>query len=77
MLQVNNVTVVYGGVTAVMDVSFKVKSGEVLGLIGPNGAGKTTLMRVITGTVTQVQGTVYLEAIPLEGKPPLYKPPRI
>ena len=70
MLQVNNVSVVYGGVTAVKDVSFKVKGGEVMGLIGPNGAGKTTLMRVITGTVTPVQGTVYLEAIPLEGKPP-------
>jgi branched-chain amino acid transport system ATP-binding protein len=70
MLQVNNVTVVFGGVTAVNDVCFDVKDGEIMGLIGPNGAGKTTLMRVITGTVTPVSGTVSLENIPLSGKPP-------
>ncbi len=70
MLQVNNVTVVFGGVTAVKDVSFKVKGGEIMGLIGPNGAGKTTLMRVITGTVIPVTGTVCLENSPLNGKPP-------
>jgi len=69
MLQVNNVTVVFGGVTAVNNVSFNVKDGEIMGLIGPNGAGKTTLMRVITGTVTPVSGTVSLGDIPLNGKP--------
>jgi len=68
MLQVDNVTVVYGGVTAVKDVSFTVDSHEIMGLIGPNGAGKTTLLRVITGTVTPVQGTVTLAGISLEKK---------
>jgi len=70
MLQVSNVTVVFGGVTAVSDVSFNVRHGEVMGLIGPNGAGKTTLMRVITGNITPTQGTVALESTPLNGMPP-------
>lgn len=70
MLQVNDVTVVFGGVTALKNVAFNVKDGEILGLIGPNGAGKTTLMRVITGTVTPVEGSVVLEKIPLDGKQP-------
>lgn len=69
MLQVNNIKVVFGGLTAVDDVSFNVNAGEVMGLIGPNGAGKTTLMRVITGTVTPERGNVVLEGIPLKGKP--------
>ena len=70
MLQVSNITVVFGGVTALKNVDFTVKDGEILGLIGPNGAGKTTLMRVITGTVTPTQGSVSLKEIPLDRKPP-------
>jgi ABC-type branched-subunit amino acid transport system ATPase component len=45
LLQVNGVTVRFGGLTAVDDVSFDVHQGDLLGLIGPNGAGKTTMMR--------------------------------
>ncbi len=70
MLRVDTITVVFGGVTALCDVSFTVKKGDVLGLIGPNGAGKTTLMRVITGTVIPVHGTVRLENVSLNKKPP-------
>jgi branched-chain amino acid transport system ATP-binding protein len=70
MLQVDDITVVFGGVTAVKDVGFEVKSGEIMGLIGPNGAGKTTLMRVITGTVTPIQGTVSLLGTSLNKKAP-------
>lgn len=69
MLQIENISVVFGGVTALNDVSFDVAEGELLGLIGPNGAGKTTLMRVITGTVTPVQGRVRLMSGTLNGKP--------
>ncbi len=61
MLQINDITVDFGGVRAVDQVSFVLKKGELLGLIGPNGAGKTTLMRVITGSVTPSLGTVRLE----------------
>jgi branched-chain amino acid transport system ATP-binding protein len=63
LLQVRDVVVYFGGVTAVQDVSFDVESGELLGLIGPNGAGKTTMMRVITGVVTAQSGTVVLDGL--------------
>ena len=49
VLRVDGVSVVYGGVTALRDVSFGVREGELLGIIGPNGAGKTTLIDAISG----------------------------
>jgi ABC-2 type transport system ATP-binding protein len=49
MIEVEGLTKRYGEFTAVEDVTFSVKSGEVLGFLGPNGAGKTTTMRVLTG----------------------------
>ena len=58
ILEVAGVTVRFGGVTAVDDVSFSVESGEFLGLIGPNGAGKTTLLRVVTGVVRPQAGRI-------------------
>jgi len=48
----------FGGIHAVRDVSFTLRSGEVVGLIGPNGAGKTTLVNLITGVVTPSSGRV-------------------
>ncbi|MEW6261905.1 MAG: ABC transporter ATP-binding protein [Thermodesulfobacteriota bacterium] len=51
LLEIEGVTVRFGGVTALSNVSFDVAQGEFLCLIGPNGAGKTTLLRVITGIV--------------------------
>jgi len=49
ILQINNLTKRFGGLTAVNDVSFEVKRGSLIGLIGPNGAGKTTLFNLISG----------------------------
>jgi len=60
VLEVRDITVRFGGVTAVEGVSLKVESGALVGFIGPNGAGKTTLMRAITGTVTPQNGQVHL-----------------
>jgi len=57
LLDVAHVTVQFGGLKAVEDVSFTVQSGELIGLIGPNGAGKTTLMRAITGVVRSLSGS--------------------
>ena len=49
LLDVRHVTMRFGGLTAVGDVSFKIKKGEIYALIGPNGAGKTTIFNLITG----------------------------
>lgn len=69
MLEISNITVRFGGVTAVDNVSFKLVRGEFLGLIGPNGAGKTTLMRAITGSVKPDKGTVKLEGKAITKQP--------
>ena len=68
MLDVSDISVDFGGVQALQDISFSVESGEFLGLIGPNGAGKTTLMRVITGVVKPTGGQVYLNKKALNRK---------
>ena len=60
VLEVRDVTVRFGGVTAVERVSLAIEAGALVGFIGPNGAGKTTLMRAITGTVTPQNGRVHL-----------------
>ena len=65
LLRVDHVSVRFGGLTAVDNVSFDVHEGELLGLIGPNGAGKTTMLRAITGVVTASEGNVYLRGGPL------------
>ena len=61
LLSATNITVRFGGITAIDDVSFDVRPGELLGLIGPNGAGKTTMMRAIVGIVPPSRGSVTLE----------------
>jgi branched-chain amino acid transport system ATP-binding protein len=65
LLRVQNLTVCFGGLTAVDKVSFDVRPGELLGLIGPNGAGKTTVMRAIVGVVRPTLGSVMLEDLAL------------
>jgi branched-chain amino acid transport system ATP-binding protein len=57
-LSVSGVTVKFGGVTALSDVSLEVPNGQVVGLIGPNGAGKSTLLGVISGFLRPAKGTV-------------------
>jgi len=57
MIEVRHLTRRFGPVTAVEDVSFSVKRGEVLGFLGPNGAGKSTTMKVITGFLAPTNGT--------------------
>lgn len=57
-IHVQNVTKLYGEQQALKDVSFTVKSGEVIGFLGPNGAGKSTMMKIITGYIPQSAGKV-------------------
>lgn len=62
MLEVQEITQRFGGVTALEDVSFRVAEGAITGIIGPNGAGKTTLFNIVTGIYTPTSGTVHLQA---------------
>jgi ABC-2 type transport system ATP-binding protein len=63
MIEVKNLTKVYGDFVAVKDVSFKAESGSTLGFLGPNGAGKTTTMRIITGFMPATAGTVVIDGL--------------
>lgn len=70
-LQVDHLTVRFGGVVAVDDVSLTVRAGEVVGLIGANGAGKTTFIDAVTGFVQPSGGTkIRIEDTPIEGLKP-------
>ena len=69
LLRTSDVTVRFGGLTAIDKVSFDVRAGELLGLIGPNGAGKTTMLRSITGVVRVTEGSVTLDGEHIEGLP--------
>ena len=65
-LQLDGITVKFGGVTALDNVSFEVKPGEIVGLIGPNGAGKTTLLDVATGFTRPTTGSMTLDGSPID-----------
>ncbi|MEV5600890.1 ABC transporter ATP-binding protein [Streptomyces sp. NPDC052299] len=58
MIEANGLTKRYGGATAVDDLTFTVRPGEVTGFLGPNGAGKTTTLRMLLGLVEPTAGTV-------------------
>ena len=65
-LEVQDLTVRFGGVTALEHVSLRVGPGEVVGLIGPNGAGKSTLIDAVTGFVTPAGGTILLDGVAVD-----------
>jgi branched-chain amino acid transport system ATP-binding protein len=65
LLEATDLTVKFGGLTALDSVSFSIKRGEILGLIGPNGAGKTTCFNAITGVYRPSAGTVVFDGKPL------------
>ncbi len=60
-LDVAGISVRFGGVQAVQDVSFDLVHGEIMGIIGPNGAGKTTVLDLISGFLAPTTGTVHIE----------------
>ena len=58
MIEVRNLTKMYGDIVAVADLNFTVQSGQIYGFLGPNGAGKTTTMNIITGCLAATSGSV-------------------
>ncbi|RXJ78518.1 high-affinity branched-chain amino acid ABC transporter ATP-binding protein LivG [Arcobacter sp. F155] len=70
ILEVQNVTKKFGGVTAIKDTTFHVNAKEIYGLIGPNGAGKTTMFNVITGNYEPTEGAVKFHGQRIDGIKP-------
>jgi branched-chain amino acid transport system ATP-binding protein len=70
LLVVSNVSIAFGGVQALRDVSFEVREGEIFALIGPNGAGKTTLFNVISGVLRPASGDVRFLGRSIVGRAP-------
>jgi branched-chain amino acid transport system ATP-binding protein len=69
-LCIERVTRTFGGLAALIDVSFVLAEGEILGVVGPNGAGKTTLFNVITGFLKADQGRITYSGTDLAGRKP-------
>ena len=61
MIQLSSVTKIFKNKTAVDNISFKAKEGEIIGFVGPNGAGKTTTMRLILGYLTPSEGKISID----------------
>jgi branched-chain amino acid transport system ATP-binding protein len=76
MLKLEQVTIQFGGLVALRDVSFSMGADQVVGLVGANGAGKTTLFNAISGLVKPTRGTVAFDGVELGGKP-LYTRARV
>ncbi|MFZ5512664.1 MAG: ABC transporter ATP-binding protein [Pseudomonadota bacterium] len=76
MLQLDNVTVRFGGLTAVKGVSLAMGDDQLVGLVGPNGAGKTTLFNVISGLVRATTGRVLFDGVDIM-RQPLHKRARL
>lgn len=68
LLKVDNVSMIFGGLRAVSNLTMYINKGELIGLIGPNGAGKTTAFNMITGVYTPSEGDVYFNGVKSSGK---------
>jgi ABC-2 type transport system ATP-binding protein len=63
MIEVTDLSKSYGAVQALLDVSFKIAEGEIVGLLGPNGAGKTTILKILTGYLQPDTGMVIMDGL--------------
>ena len=68
LLELHNVTMNFGGVTALAEVSLHVMAGEILAVIGPNGAGKTTVFNIVTGVFEPTEGDILFDGRSIVGK---------
>lgn len=60
LLKLENISKRYGRETVLKDVDLELKSGEIVGLVGPNGAGKSTIMKIISGLISNYEGTAQI-----------------
>lgn len=72
ILIVKDLTMQFGGLTAVDNFSLEIRPGELVGVIGPNGAGKTTIFNMVTGIYTPTSGKVILDGAVINGKRPAH-----
>lgn len=70
LLQAKNVTIRFGGLTAVSDFNVEIRPHELLGLIGPNGAGKTTIFNMLTGVYKPTEGEILIGGVSTRDKKP-------
>jgi branched-chain amino acid transport system ATP-binding protein len=70
LLTANRLSISFGGVRALSDVSVRAEAGEIVGVIGPNGAGKTTLLNVVCGMNRPDRGEVTLDGVVITGRKP-------
>ncbi|NRW77840.1 ATP-binding cassette domain-containing protein, partial [Clostridium beijerinckii] len=70
MLEVQNLSIVFGGLKAVSDFNLTINEKEIVGLIGPNGAGKTTVFNMLTGVYTPTEGTISYLGEKIQGLKP-------
>ena len=61
LITIEGLTVTYGGVTALENVSLDINAGEIVTIVGPNGSGKTSLLKAIIGAVTPLEGSVRIK----------------
>ncbi len=72
LLEVSGITLRFGGVTAVQDVSFDVRAKELFAIIGPNGAGKTSILNCLNGVYQPQAGSIRIDGVELVGHKPPY-----
>jgi branched-chain amino acid transport system ATP-binding protein len=70
LLALDGVTMRFGGVVALSDLSLEVREGEIFALIGPNGAGKTTVFNLVTGVYTPTKGGIAFRGMAIQGRKP-------
>ncbi len=70
VLDLQNITMAFGGLIAVRELSLQIEAGQLFGLIGPNGAGKTTIFNIITGQYTPTEGQVFFNGQDITGWKP-------
>jgi len=64
VMEMKNITLRFGGVVAIKDISFDIREGEIRAIIGPNGAGKSSMLNVISGFYTPSEGSVWYQGAP-------------